>query len=302
MNIHLILASKQARQRTEACTLRNSRLGELDDKINLLAKRIDPGLQYLQLSASLNKSIVAVPSARTSIIHIPYLFLIKTEDLPAQLRLNGWDDPRLESDEYLEQAARWTKRFLGLEREKLDLMKKEALKIFLKFINDPELSEKAKEFILNHEIAHIFYDHRSYANIQSNIRHSLRSKKTLTAMGLIILTSLCLFARTSLSPYLILPSRTTIFVSLLAMQVISQIRLSHKEERGADLLAAKISKDIAQGGAYLFKVFKEHQKKARHRHPFLRLVYSPSGNNRALYFTHPSEKERLHYLTQLASQ
>jgi hypothetical protein len=74
------------------------------------------------------------------------------------------------------------------------------------------------------------------------------------------------------------------------------VALSKKNEQEADLTSASWSPDSAHGGAYLFHLIKEQQKESRKHSLAARLLFSSEGHNRLLYFSHPTETQRICYL------
>jgi peptidase M48-like protein len=263
---------------------------ECQSKINQIAKKIYAPNSSVPIRLWINPDILSLPETVRQSISLPYLFLIKTSDIPEEFRISGLSDPRLQSDDFIQKVADWTYKFFGKQVKKpLTLLEKETLKIFLLYIQDPEQSENAKEFVLAHEIGHLFHQHGEGAP-------ELFSLATLfKATSLILLVSLA----TLLCPVQFLWAVLGISAALTAGFVMLLIREMHRSrsfEKEADLVAAKFSERARRGGIYLFETFIKGQKQSRDRHMGLRFLFSADGNNRALYFTHPSETERIGYL------
>jgi len=262
------------------------RLSDVEKKINEIAKRLDR--KAPPVFTLLNRNIAGVPSAGGSCVKIPYLFLIKTEDIPDKLKIKGIDDPRLQSDSYLQEVAHSTQEFMGLPKSSLNFIDKETLRVFLKYISDPVLSEKAKEFVLSHEVSHIHHEHSS--------KHPTFVKSLGFASVLIIAASLTAILGFSVPFFIVFASAAAAFVTTIALIKIYERSQSHAREKEADLTALKASPQSREGGIYLFETFQKHQQQARKNNFLSKLIYSPSGNNRLLTLTHPTESDRIRYL------
>lgn len=270
----------------------SARTEEYENKIAQMANKIFGPNQSPPICLLIDRNIFSFPSAGKTWISIPYLFLLKSEDIPKEFLIHDLSDLRLQSDAFLLKVADWTSQFFGLATKKpLTLMEKETLKIFLQYIKDPEKSESAKEFVLAHEIGHIFHRH-SHGFILPRI---LSLTNLLVIAGLILVILLAIF----LIPTPFSWGAVGVIALVTGISAICRLNLIHRSrscEKEADLVAAKFSERARQGGVYLFKTIAEGQKRSRDQNIWLRLLFSSEGNNRALYFSHPSETERVRYL------
>lgn len=83
----------------------NSRFNEYKTKCNNL-KEIYNIKDEIKLDiAAFNSSICA--NRWTKSISIPISFLLKVEDIPAQFRVSGLEDPRINDENFLRQVAQW---------------------------------------------------------------------------------------------------------------------------------------------------------------------------------------------------
>lgn len=268
-------------------------LNALEKKLCPIFKKIfenDPW--HVRPSLILGDSVLDIPAiGRKKWVHIPYLFLIKTDDIPENLRISGVDDTQLQSDEYLEKLLRWTEKFIGVPKQSMTFQVKEALRMFMKFLLDPIKSEKAKEFIIAHEMAHLFHKQKGFFYPKNQFIHLLIAAGTmLVAFGLSLVI-----------PYFwMVLVATAVVVGICSIRLFKNIAHSHRCEKEADLTAAKLSREIREGGIYLFETLRNHRKKARENSCLLKFVYSPLGNDRSYYLTHPSDTERVRYLKNIS--
>ncbi len=101
----------------------------------------------------------ASANSRQSRVNVPSWFLFKPEDIPLQFRISSIDDPRLDDENFLASFGRWIEGTLaqaGLEpvgcvHDSLVLQQVVLL------LRHPELFEKAKSFVLAHELSHVVY-------------------------------------------------------------------------------------------------------------------------------------------------
>jgi Peptidase family M48 len=277
--------------------LKSERNSEIKQKVNNFSKSLG---NACPLYIIINESLTGMPAAGGSIVRIPYLFLLKTTDIPKKFQLSGLDDPLLKSDKFLQEFAEWSQEYMSVPKKtKLSFLEKEVIRTFLEFIRDPVLSEKAKTFVLNHEVSHIALKHcHNSTNPIGLICSSLFSKFTLLIPVLILAVSITACLTLSLPVSLVISLALAAYLSVVAVQIFRNIRCSRALEKQADLNAVKFSQDAKEGGTYLFDVFRRSQQKARKNSFLARLMYSSSGNNRLLYLTHPSENARIRYLNK----
>lgn len=167
----------------------------------------------------------------TKTVSIPISFLLKVEDIPAQFRVSGLEDPRINDQNFLGQVAQWlnTKVSEGFGSNSPSVKPSDVQKMFL-WMNDPALFEKSKDFVFAHEVAHC--------------TQSLWREVALSAAwigGGIAITILFL-----VNP---IPSAALIAVTsvMIVAQLASVLFLSRFNEKEADLKAAEALKDTSGG-------------------------------------------------------
>ncbi|NGX47621.1 MAG: Beta-barrel assembly-enhancing protease [Chlamydiae bacterium] len=265
-----------------------TRMDEVKEEMRKIAKKIN----LFPPSVWVLNSIDCIPSIRGREVFLPYLFLLKTSDIPKKFQVTGFEDPRLKSDAFLQEVADWSRDYFNMRRERLKTTDKYALRLFLNYIRDPKLTELTKKFVLSHEMAHEYHKH-SHGSFAMLNRNSILSSLLITA-GI-----LCASLAISLSWHIIAFLMMTAFITTIAFKALVSIRYSRACEKEADLTAAKISPDAIPGGIYLFKKMCEHGTYERKLSLANRFLFSSWGNNMAFFFTHPPESERAKYLEKL---
>jgi hypothetical protein len=219
----------------------------------------------------------------TKTVTIPISFLLKVEDIPAQFRVSGLEDPRINDENFLRQVAQWlnTKISEGFGSTGPQVKHSDVQKMFL-WMNDPALFEKSKDFVFAHEVAHC--------------SQSLWREVALSAawIGGGIVLSIVFF----LNP---IPAAVLIAVAsvMVVAQVASAIFLSRFHEKEADLKAAEALKD-ASGGIYENNHSLEwnQQLLAQESCPrWIKWTHDAEGNF-LLDVLHPSLTERNKYLRE----
>jgi len=171
------------------------------------------------------------------VVHIHPLFALRREDLPKDLQIEGGDDDRLYGEtDYYEKLDAWlSKHFKGDVKTNPTTRR-----IFLPYATlweDPELTEKFQDFVLAHEVAHLFHEHRGWDVTGWEIAAAL------TCGALLLLGELSLSVAAS--------------AFLIAAFALHQFHLyiSRKEEYEADLSAYKILKDLdgAEAACMMFQ-------------------------------------------------
>lgn len=106
------------------------------------------------------QGLIGTPETNASRIFFPACFFIQTEDIPEDLRTSDPLDPRFEDENYLQKVYKVLIGGPFNPSEKSDFEDVRALlKAFVLFYSDKELSEKAKEFIVLHELGHHVHEH-----------------------------------------------------------------------------------------------------------------------------------------------
>lgn len=120
-------------------------------KINIVFSRIIFGTPYASGIAS-------------KYVTFPISLILKKKHLPEKFHINGENDPRLNSEKFLNEFYDWALEFLRISPRGIESRAKisklvysynpQLSKTLLILINDPEKYEKAKSFIICHELAH----------------------------------------------------------------------------------------------------------------------------------------------------
>ncbi len=274
------------------------RLRELN--IKTIAAEMSPESSCPQVIIFENMAVF--PSAKKtpdgeSTIHLSYLFGIQSKDIPNQYKITGIDDPRLESDAFLQEVADYTKKLCGYKKTTLTAEDKTALIRFLLDIRDPELSQKGKEFILRHEMAHILHEHtHGSGNLMGKITDWIVSKKFLAiCVGIV---ALALISALVLSVPHLFVIAGAIGLFLLALTIPPALKIIHSRncEMEADLTAAQLGPNSIPGGIYYMENGQKYGKYARNKIPALKWHYDSEGNHRLRKLTHPSFTDRIAYL------
>ncbi len=104
------------------------------------------------------------PSAHssTNIIYIPPMFLLDPSEIPSTFKGLPDNSPLLQNSQFIDSFIYWLNLNLDLSDltpESLGTFQREQVVLFLKMLEKPDIYEKAKEFVLAHEIAHLYFNH-----------------------------------------------------------------------------------------------------------------------------------------------
>lgn len=244
-------------------------------------------------------------------ILIHEFFLIEPDDIPEELRLTSESDPRIFDFSYLNQISGIIRQTFRIEINMANETHKEMFTLLLQLMVNPEKYKLAREFILAHEISHLFHNH------QKNI-HLAHPKKWSLAKCIMSLAVGILFGRTIPSPmhrvvYGIAFSAITLHVINLLQKFFTYLKTcSHGRacEKEADLKAAHVVG--AEGGIYFFEMFRKHNvislkdpSMGFFEYLFLNMMIDKKGNDRFSQFispfnSHPSCYERESYLNVIS--
>lgn len=298
-NLYSILGYGKNKEITETPEkeLHTIRANEIKEKITSIVAYIQENRDLIGkvniyrlnfVTLEVKNQIYSEPRVIGEKISIPYLFLLKTEDIPEKFLITKSKDPRLQSDEFLQEFANWSQEYLQIPKIPLTIEGKTALRVFLPYISNSKLSEQSKEFVLAHELSHILHQHISSYK-------ALLTKRKMVFMSLAgIASSICVGLSVPIE-YVISFSAMVMTVGI-SWSIIQYMQLSHSHEKEADLTAAKIVPESIDGAIYLFRNFCKYGKKAREESFLNRLLFSSEGNWRIFYASHPSESQRIGYL------
>lgn len=229
------------------------------------------------------------PSAGGNVVTVPPLLFISPDEFPPHLRISSLNDPKLEQDNYFEEVAEWLyQTFPQIQKKKIGWKDKEAFKLYIRFMQNPDMARRGFNFCMHHETAHIFHNH-----------------KTPTAFYMILSVVLAIIMGICAS--FILAMIHVIFlsitISLLSYHVLN-IFHSRSQEKEADSTAIKITRD-ADGAAYLFQQIQEQQKEIKKRKdvPFyVKWLIISSGDDLTMALTHDLESRRIACIRKEMSQ
>lgn len=229
------------------------------------------------------------PRAWSNVIEIPPLMLLNWDEVPQSIRFDGPKDPSLSDLKKVQEFTNWACRHLNLPRINVSFYHRDVLKLYLKFMQDPEKAKKALMFIFAHELGHIHYNHfhtalnHLYGALIAGFGITTYATRSLSIPFILRIPLICVAG----------------IISSLALFKIGHSYSSRKAEQEADTFAAQNSSDRIEGGIYLFKVLLDHQKQLKKENFFYNIVFSSDGCNRLLYLSHPSEQFRIRNLENL---
>lgn len=85
------------------------------------------------------------------------LFLLKKDDIPSHLRIDDPNDPRLQDRNYFDALSAWLSATCEIDKPSPERLQT-SFPFFLKLMQDPDLAQRAKKFILAHEVGHVLQD------------------------------------------------------------------------------------------------------------------------------------------------
>lgn len=238
-------------------------------------------------------------AAYNNIIGLPFLFFFKTKDIPHKFMITGIDDPKLLSEEFLQQVADFVHDLFFLPKKTLSSFEKLAIRTFLLFIRDPKLSEDAKHFTLHHEMGHIVHGDY-FSNFFPKIINPRSFLFGILSAALVLSFLVTSLLSLGLQIVLVIAAFVATYVLTLLVQIGHWSFLQRKEEMRADLWAVKTAPQCAKGGIYLMTCIIETLKLERKLSWKSYFLYSPSGDFR-FNLSHPSPAERIQYLNPLLS-
>jgi hypothetical protein len=245
-------------------------------------------------------------SSATHMIFLPALLFLSPNDFSAEFQgITNLEElnQRLNTDpQFLQNLSNRITQLLYRSNLTVNYEHRESLRLMVRYwTKNPELAMQGFRFVLLHELGHLHHKH------SSDVPHQ-RLWMAVGGSAAALLTSLASFTfeMSNISSLLMAPM--ALAAALVAAKIIQkgrQISHSRAQEREADFVAISAisgeeGKKIREGGIYLFETLREHQIELRRnsriplKERFLfNLFFSPEGNNRFLYFTHPSEVERI---------
>ncbi|MBB64752.1 MAG: hypothetical protein CMO81_06780 [Waddliaceae bacterium] len=197
-----------------------------------------------------------VPAASDYSVFVPAVSYIDTEGL----------DPNADDETLIQQFLDKIKEIPFYKKTKKSSFPKflQALliRMCIEYAKDTENAARGLEFTLLHELGHVFH-HHSKNHAKLNQKYENGSSKYLNN------------------------------ISLGLLKKIEEIKQSKKHETEADEFAMKTN---SRGAIHLFTFLTEFSKQQRKlkkgrilQSLACRVLFSPKGNNRSFYLSHPSE-------------
>lgn len=124
------------------------------------AWNLDPKNIFLEVNNTFYEYVFVAQMTETGgRIEVPPYYLLKAADL-TDFAVSGPYDPKLFDEEFLKRAKCHIETILEIkDSPKLRFFDKQALRIFLVLMRDPEKWEAAKLFIFGHELEHLRLHH-----------------------------------------------------------------------------------------------------------------------------------------------
>jgi hypothetical protein len=235
-------------------------------------------------------------------IRLPSWFLLKPEDIPPDLYIDNLNDARLRNPLFLNRF----RDHINIKIIQLGLASicapadADSLRRLIELLKDPSQFEKAKDFLLAHELAHLFHSQEMW-------RHQEVGRKAVGGMMTAAVIMLFIVAFCPLIHPVIFLSGYGVVCIITVASVCTCLKLPWKptlsaieQEKEADLDAADTLGD-ASGGIYWFKNEMVNNLHCRRRFPELARHIDGQGNN-TNDKGHPPHSERVAYLSQWQAQ
>ena len=273
------------------------RFVELQTKVRDYEKKMNI-LNPVDLSIIKFHKSARAKSGRARSVNLPSWYLFKHEDIPDRFRIADLNDRRLVNSAFLNDLAGWMNekiREMGLTTV-CRPVDHGTLQRFIYLLRDPILYEKAKDFVIGHEMAHLSHH-------QERALHRVYEK---LSVGGVMMGIFSLILAVSIAP--IVHLTITVCVTGIAIAITGGSALAWfnrakesdpvavEEEKAADLDSAKVLKDAA-GGIYYFQSSIDHLLAIRRSNPSEHRNIDERGNN-LKDKDHPPLTDRVAYLRQ----
>lgn len=96
--------------------------------------------------------------ASSDSINVCPLFVIELNEIPTEIRPEGWDDPRLCNLEFLQKLSDWIAEDCRIPKQKVSFIEAAAAKTIIKLKQDPQGIKAIRAGIV-HELGHIALGH-----------------------------------------------------------------------------------------------------------------------------------------------
>ncbi|HSW87435.1 MAG TPA: M48 family metalloprotease [Rhabdochlamydiaceae bacterium] len=233
-------------------------------------------------------------------LNIPPLLLFDPNEAPAQFKFNGPNDPKLNDDKIIQDFANWICRKLDLPKKRITNRDKQAIRLYFKFMQNPEKAKHAIPFILGHELSH-------FSNDDGLKGMLIDFLSRLGGIAFSFVLSVVLVIVFSLSsPAALIFFLTTAFVSYHAIYKVGFCHFFRLQERKADEMSVTKLPGVSEGAIYLFETLRDFQKEMRNQKSLSlkdrilhRIMIKSNGDNRICKFTHFTETQRIKHIQKV---
>ncbi len=217
----------------------------------------------------------------TSDLIIPVSYLFKTADLPANFRIQNFNDPRLYDEQFLRSFVQWvnssieslncsqnSEDHLPLTKMPKDPGDFRLLRLYIMLLRDPILFEKTKAHTIGHELCHALEENESVFqwNFPGRMTYvpkiGILGGLSLFGLGLVFAPLISLRVGLSLAGFGAALGTATIALYRFGLSKCREI------EKKCDLRAINVLKD-ANGAFYLFETMRQVLLAERSRDPSL---------------------------------
>lgn len=283
----------------------HKRFKEISQKLDLFADELGIRDKISLAIGQFNSRPTALLAENS--VQVPFWFLFRYQDVPAQFRLTNINDPRITDDRFLSQLAAWMNQKivgagLGAICRPAD---KEVLQTVLKLLRDPNKYEECKNFVLGHEMAHHAFKQ------ELNEAFLAQDQCDIFGLGGLVLLIVMYVVAVSIIP-LVNVSLTFSLIGITVMITSAVFLHAHlrptipaiadrlENEKQADLSAARALQN-AEGGIYYFESHRLHNLALCNGFVERSIHYDILGN--AIYDKdHPPLTTRIDYLRAYQSE
>ncbi len=205
-------------------------------------------------------------------VFLPSYYFLQFEDIPLHFRVTGFDDPRLQDEQFLQGFWNWLKSAMQINfvHDNAAQFDRYLIREVLVGMQNPALWEGAKDFLLAHEISHRIHLHQEQ---EHQFLADANRKYYLTgALVIGCLTCLCMLVGFGLELSIIVAVASgAVGLTLCSMPCylfynetykffhrgkhsdVEQLGLKRQQEKEADISAIRACQ-TADGGVYFFNV------------------------------------------------
>lgn len=241
------------------------------------AWNLDPKNIFLEVNNTFYEYVFVRQMTETGgRIEIPPYYLLKASDL-TDFAVSGPSDPKLFDEEFLKKAKCHIETILEIkDSQKLGFFDKQALRIFLVSMRDPEKWEAAKLFIFGHELEHLRLHHLydRFARSDTNERFS--------ALAVSCALFAYLYSSGKSVPRSLAWASVAGLVSKWAMTKWCEQRIKEVQEAAADKAAVEKTHSL-EGFTHYLTTIVECNKASRHASKIYSTFFCSQGEWRLVH-------------------